>query len=176
MNPSPKATWKNTVKEAVIKAAKEQIETEANKMSTLYYLSKNFNYKAVHPALDQVHNHRQVIRVNVKIRLLIGVYPLQTQRKRIKQVASDCCPLCKEEREDLHHFLFTCNGLMEARGPLQSTLLAHIPTREARVRSILEPSENPHPVVDIEEESRTAIFRLHNLRSALIRNTLKGLK
>ena len=96
MNPSPKATWKNTVKEAVIKAAKEQIETEANKMATLYYLSKNFNYNTVHPARDKVHNHRQLTRVNVKIRLLVEVFPLQTQRKRMKQVASDYCPLCKE--------------------------------------------------------------------------------
>ena len=53
---------------------------------------------------------RAVRQATIKARMLCGVYLLQSHRKRFNQYeVDDCCMLCRQETEDLTHFLARCS-------------------------------------------------------------------
>ena len=56
-----------------------------------------------------------VQRLTVKVRLMTGVYHLQTNRSAFNQHEIDTCPLCKDSTDDRVHFIAECTVLASVR-------------------------------------------------------------
>jgi hypothetical protein len=96
------------------------------------------------------------------LRLLCGVYILQSTRTKFNQYSVDpTCPLCDLEPEDSSHVLFTCTSLHDA------------PRNQLEILSELYPLSisNIFPrnmCEDFENQSQKLIYRLHEARNKLI--------
>ena len=107
-----KAEWKTKVHKAVLAQAERDIQEEASTKSTLNSLNTAFSYRNVHECLAMVENPNQVTRSNIKCRLLVDVYPIQTVMLRTRQTKSDICTLCNmKQAEDRVHFILVCPAL-----------------------------------------------------------------
>ena len=64
-------------------------------------------------ASNNVHGIRRAIP---KVRMMTGVYMLQTTKARFNQYkVEDTCPLCRLQPEDLSHMLLRCPALADTR-------------------------------------------------------------
>ena len=79
-------------------------------MDELIHLGNRTN-NHVPECLAMVENPNQVMRSNIKCRLLVDVYPIQTVMLRMRQTTSDICTL----REDRVYFILMCPALQTVR-------------------------------------------------------------
>ena len=106
----------NKSSKAVLAQAERDIQEEASTKSTLNSLNTAFSYRNVHECLAMVENPNQVTRSNIKCRLLVDVYPIQTVMLRTRQTKSDICTLCNmKQAEDRVHFILVCPALQTVR-------------------------------------------------------------
>ena len=111
-----KKEWKKKVDNAVLSHATEQIRQETTQKSTLKHINPIITVLVPHHCLRDIENPLQVVRANIKSRILMDVYPLNTNRKRMKQISSDECDICNNgAKEDIRHFLIECHSLDETR-------------------------------------------------------------
>ena len=104
--------FKEAISRGVDKYVQQQWHEDAK--STLRYLNID------HSKVGSVHNvwkltshsTRDVLRAQIKIKLLTGSYILQSRRSKFSiSATSDTCLLCKVAPEDLKHFLLDCSCL-----------------------------------------------------------------
>ena len=88
-DPPPKLPWKKRVKEKITEVAIKEIEEEVATKQTFRFLT---------PYMTPKHPHKCVTRANIKLRILLGVYPLATAKARMKQATSWTCTVCKKQR------------------------------------------------------------------------------
>ena len=108
-----KLQWKHEVKASVAEVWHDQLESEAEQKTTLIHLNPNFIANCPHLAINSTIDLSSLRRVTVKLKLLTGVYPLQTVRAKFKQTTSTTCLLCKDEEESVSHFIAPCTGLLK---------------------------------------------------------------
>jgi hypothetical protein len=136
-DPPSKPEWKAACQVAVVEAAKEEIEEELLKKSTLSYLNPVYKFKKCHTALH-VTNPRQVTRANIKVRMLTGCYTLQASKLTFKKSLDDTCPLCRTEPEDIRHMLTRCSKLATERNNYITAINGIIPSLCAHKQKILQ--------------------------------------
>ena len=88
-----KKEWKKKVDNALLSHATEQIRLEATQISTLKYINPVITALVPHHCLRNIKNPFQVVQANIKSSILMDVYPLNTNRKRMKQISSDECDI-----------------------------------------------------------------------------------
>ena len=105
-----------------------QIVSQSRLYSSLKYLSKTYVVRKCHPAMKPyTHSDRDILRIQVKNKVLTGTYVLQTNRVRFNQnEINPVCLLCHEDDESLQHFLIDCKSLEDIRQPIMSDFL-HVP-------------------------------------------------
>jgi hypothetical protein len=143
----------------VNKAVDEYLIEHIKKMSTYFkslgYLNaSNYSNGKAHAALASVHTSvRDIARLPVKLRLLIGTYYLQSNKATFNQNRIDPTWLvCHMEPETLEHFLLDCKVLADTREPYIAEINVLIKechscikcntanTSILNLRSILDPS------------------------------------
>ena len=169
-----KEKWKKEVKKKVISEASTHIGEEAQQMSTLQYLHHHFIYNEPHPVVQFVDNTRQVTRACIKAMVLVGAYPLQLNRFKMKKADSSKCLMCNAEVEDTEHFIDDCPDLENVRIKYQAALNATLPESlqisktqailDSRRLMVIHP-EMKKSIRKIEEISRDLIYALHIRRS-----------
>ena len=103
-----KAQWKDQVSKAINKHWTSNLLLDATSKSTLSRMKPSQDGTR-HPVWNQQSGCQAVREATIKARMLMGVYLLQIHRSRFNQFAVDAtCMLCKEEDEDLKHFLAVC--------------------------------------------------------------------
>ena len=123
-----KKEWKKKVDNAVFTHATEQIRQEATQKSTLKHINPIITALIPHHCLRDIENPLQVVRANIKSRILMDVYPLNTNRKRMKQISTDECDVCNNgAKEDIRHFLLECHSLDETRRKYRERIDAILP-------------------------------------------------
>ena len=141
-------------------------------------------------AANNVHDVRRTIP---KVRMLTGVYMLQTTKAKFNQYKVDpTCPLCRLEPEDLCHMLLRCPALADTREAPLSDIRGLI-TRlfgsrvwsswsRSTLVSVLIDCNNLKPLMQLgvdydvllqlEALSRRYCYRLHSKRLQLHRKLL----
>lgn len=113
-----KLNWKKLVKEKVVSYWKQQVTLESKDKSSLKHLnSKPFEVNTVHNIWDNAgYDIISVMKATIKIKLVSGVYMLQSVRSKFSNKnISACCPLCGIEAEDKVHFILKCPELSKVR-------------------------------------------------------------
>ena len=157
----------------------------SSEKSTLNLLNNKFKYKEAQLTVSSVDNPRQVARANIKLRLLVGVYPLQVVRFKMKKATTEICQLCKSSSEDITHFLLACEPLSEVRRKYIHAFISILPP-ECQEQSndstflthlLIDPT---HPAVEcvflfereilerMENISRDFLFAMHIERNHLL--------
>ena len=115
-NPPTKEKWCKTVTDAIHKYWRDKISTEASAKSTLKYLNCHSYVPGQlhHIWASTEPNHLDIKKTQLKARLLVGRYNLQTNLAKFKN-SSPTCYLCLDEDEDLTHFLLRCPKLQHTR-------------------------------------------------------------
>ena len=167
----------------------KEIEEEVATKQTLRFLTPYMTPKHPHECVSYIENHRQVTRANIKLRILLGVYPLATVRARMKQATSGTCTICKNnEDEDPIHFLTECNVYEDIRRSYLPRILNLVPKKiqtsiladnTSLTQFMLDPD---HPDIittgltlhadfrpNLEKVTRDYMFSLHIRRGGLVR-------
>ena len=114
-----KLAWKKLTRQAVSCYWTQSLMREAQTKSTL----ENCNLSSM--AVGSTHivweaasnNVHDVKRSISKVRMMTGVYMLQTTKARFNQYKVEpTCPLCRLEPEDLGHMLLRCPALADTKG------------------------------------------------------------
>ena len=115
-NPPTKEKWRKTVTVAIHKYWRDKISTEASTKSTLKYLNCDSYVPGQlhHLWASTEPNHLDIKKSQLKARILVGRYNLQTNLAKFKN-SSPTCDLCLKEDEDLTHFLLRCPKLQHTR-------------------------------------------------------------
>ena len=103
---------------------------------------------------------------------IYDTYPLYRNRKRMKKIDHDTCPLCCLETEDTEHFVLRCPNLEHTRNKYMNRIkiiLQGIPlitgildSREAmKIKPKLQ-------VKDLEQISRDYLYSIHLKRTELL--------
>ena len=176
----------NKSSKAVLAQAERDIQEEASTKSTLNSLNTAFSYRNVHECLAMVENPNQVTRSNIKCRLLVDVYPIQTVMLRTRQTKSDICTLCNmKQAEDRVHFILVCPALQTVRDKYLCRLQEVVPElkylcvtkHEIVVQTLLDSSHpavadyivfKPHANRKVQSISRDFLYALHHERSRKI--------
>lgn len=191
LNPPEKRTWKKIVKDQVSRFWLEQMLQEAGTKATLL----NVNLSLTVPG--RLHHvwettplaPMDILRANVKVKILVGRYYLQADQARFKGL-NPTCTLCSEADEDLQHFVITCPVLRDIRigywssfklyvdgmpdkGPDGTDWEALIRDPKRLVKFILDPTLvfpnlNSALLTQIESETRRYLFALHSRRVVLL--------
>ena len=123
-----KTAWKAQVDKAIHEHWRQQIVEEAENKSTLKHLCKEFTPNQPHLLWQATTNTvRDVRRGTIKGRMLTGTYILQSTRAAFNQTKITLCQMCKQEDEDMEHFIFRCPTLSSARDHLLKILLMSVP-------------------------------------------------
>ena len=170
----------NKSSKAVLAQAERDIQEEASTKSTLNSLNTAFS------CLAMVENPNQVTRSNIKCRLLVDVYPIQTVMLRTRQTKSDICTLCNmKQAEDRVHFILVCPALQTVRDKYLCRLQEVVPElkylcvtkHEIVVQTLLDSSHpavadyivfKPHANRKVQSISRDFLYALHHERSRKI--------
>ena len=181
-----KVQWKRAVDEAIQEYWSDHIEEEARQKSTLKHLSKLFTINKPHQLWQATGNTvRDVRRATIKGKMLAGTYILQSTRAQFNQTKITVCQMCKEEDEDLPHFLVSCPALRNAREPLLSRIFDQIPKvyqnhpetgwPAERITQLVLDSSHPELMAMLplsmdlrfrmEKDTRLLCFSLHRARS-----------
>ena len=123
-----KQEWKKMVKAHIHDFWQDHLENTAATMSTLIHMNVTPSFLKAHHAIGVINSISMVKRANVKLRLLTGTYTLQSVRARVyRQIASPLCLLCREEEENVEHFILLCPTLERERVPHLKAIMAQIP-------------------------------------------------
>ena len=183
-----KNQWKRLVKEIIQTHANNEICEAASQRSTLRFLNPEYTPRKQHDCISHVDNPHQVTRANIKSRLLLDVYPLETVKLRMQLTKSDLCTLCENgDKEDLKHFLVKCEKFNATRSKYMRKITEEFSTdtrqrmrndHELCVRLILDPAHfslqecdklDPERRPDYEHMTRDYIFAMHIKRTALVK-------
>ena len=113
-----KLAWKRLTRQAVNSYWTQSLTREAQTKSTIENcdvtsMAVGNTHIVWESARNNVHNIRRSIP---KVRMMTGVYMLQTTKARFNQCkVEDTCPLCRLEPEDLSHMLLRCPALADTR-------------------------------------------------------------
>ena len=122
-SPPKKKQWKQQVKRCITLYWRSKIVQESSSKKPLSHLNAEaYNPGTLHPVWDTAkRNAHQVVKAQVKARILVGRYILGTDKAKFK--GTD--PTCNHPEEDLKHFLIRCPALLENRkGHVQNLKLA----------------------------------------------------
>jgi hypothetical protein len=158
--------------------------------STLALLQSEFLPNKLHDAVAFTSNVRQVTRANIKIRVMAGVYPLQTLRKNMKKAKDDTCLLCNTDTEDTTHFLAACPALESVRKKqlvrlealLPELLLDHIKDPSLLTKLLLDTTQlQTFPPLDLptpqlQHATSELIYALHLKRSEILKSQKEEMK
>lgn len=184
-----KYIWKQLVKNAVTSFWEHQLKQQARQQSSLKYL----NIEKLEIGTPQLtwstcgNEPMSVTRAMIKMKLLLGVYMLQTTRHKFNQyeVKPDC-PLCSNGNEDRTHFIATCQALEPTRTKFLLALRTVLESviQQSVVDTILTEPENITQLIldctllseipvsiqaSIESISRGLCYALHLHRSRILR-------
>ena len=149
MNRFSKEQCKHMVKCAVRTYwTQELVERAADKSTLERCHLPGLQIGHTHPVWDSVQSDRiDVMRANVKGRMLTGTYLLQSHKNKfnIDCAVEATCPLCCLEDEDIDHMLLRCPALRcvrnqylaELKGCLQQHLGVHIWSENFRDRNVM---------------------------------------
>eukprot|EP01094_Clydonella_sp_ATCC50884_P025737 TRINITY_DN6893_c0_g1_i1.p1 TRINITY_DN6893_c0_g1~~TRINITY_DN6893_c0_g1_i1.p1 ORF type:complete len:1468 (+),score=177.74 TRINITY_DN6893_c0_g1_i1:902-5305(+) len=120
-----RAATKRQIKQAA-KAIMDPIEQTAQDAERAGHKSVKDIRKVAKPFQPEPYTHTgDPASTRTLARVRVGTLPLE--RLRDKQGKSDgTCPLCKEEREDLEHFLLRCSKLDRSSIPPTQRSMAHL--------------------------------------------------
>ncbi|MCG8097222.1 MAG: reverse transcriptase family protein [Candidatus Thiodiazotropha endolucinida] len=113
-----KLRWRNLCRRSVNTYWSVKLRDEAHEKSTLSHCNiALMSVGKTHMVWDSVSNNASdVKRCITKVRMLTGVYILQSTKARFNQYSIEqTCPLCRLATEDLQHMLLRCPALHEAR-------------------------------------------------------------
>ena len=113
-----KLAWKKLIRQAVGSYWTQSLMREAQTKSTLE--NCNLSSMAVgstHIVWETASNNVHDIRRSIpKVRMMTGVYMLQTTKARFNQYKVEpTCPVCRLEPEDPSHMLLRCPALADTR-------------------------------------------------------------
>lgn len=117
--------WKKMLNEAVNSKVEKDWQTEISQKSSLKYLNPAaVRVGCAHPIYQTVKpNLHDVKRAEIKARLLLGVYTLQSNRAVFNQHLVDpTCRLCKSGAETREHFIAQCSNTNDIREKSQNKL------------------------------------------------------
>ena len=120
-SPLPKLKWKTKVNQSLYKYWTEVIVNQATMYSSLNYLNvKKYQPGKIHPLLKiEPNSARDIPRISIKLKLLCGVYVLQSTRASFNQNEVDpTCQMCSSYPETLDHFILECPMLSAIRKPV----------------------------------------------------------
>ena len=187
-----KLAWKKLIRQAVNRYWTQTLISEARTKSTLDNCDvTTLAIGNIHIVWEAVSNNvHDVIRGIPKVRMLAGVYMLQTNKARFNQYkVEDTCPLCRLEPEDLSHMLLRCPALADVReAPLsdirglvtreygshlwsRSTLVAVLIDSHTLKARVPEGADSA-VLLQLEALSRRYCYRLHSKRLQLHRKLL----
>jgi hypothetical protein len=113
-----KLVWKKHIKEKLKKYWKLQVIEGSKDKSSLKHLDvKSLEVDTVHNiCINARYNIISIMKASIKVKLLTGVYMLQTTRSKFsnRQISASC-PLCGSEDEDKIHFILKCPDLASRR-------------------------------------------------------------
>ena len=190
-----KLAWKKLTRQAVSSYWTQSLMREAQTKSTLE--NCNLSSMAVgsthvvwEAAANNVHDVRRSIP---QVRMLTGVYMLQTTKGKFNQYKVEpTCPLCRLEPEDLSHMLLRCPALADTRetplSDIQGLITRVFGSRvwsswsRSTLVSVLIDCNNLKPLMQLgvdndvllqlEALSRRYCYRLHSKRLQLHRKLL----
>ncbi|WAR14005.1 POLR-like protein [Mya arenaria] len=125
-NPFKRVVWKNKVKSVVNYKWKEQILTTAVHYKSLQHMNFQFYQPGhTHPILRiKTKSTRDITRIPVKLKLLVGTYILQSTKANFNQNSvNPTCQLCNESSETLEHFILECINLQTVRKPIINDII-----------------------------------------------------
>ncbi|XP_052806151.1 uncharacterized protein LOC128235381 [Mya arenaria] len=125
-NPFKRVVWKNKVKNVVNYKWKEQILTTAVHYKSLQHMNFQFYQPGhTHPILRiKTKSTRDITRIPVKLKLLVGTYILQSTKANFNQNSvNPTCQLCNESSETLEHFILECINLQTVRKPIINDII-----------------------------------------------------
>ena len=179
-DPPRKETWKRTVNKQVNGYWSDRIRSNALLYSSLHYLQvADYQYGKRHPVLQTIGNAREIPRIAIKLKLVTGMYILQTNRAAFNQnQIKSTCLLCNTEDETMEHFLLSCTALHSVRQPILDIIKESLTTlHEAQLvrttsdllQIVLDcsalyhviPKCNHHLLEAIEFHSRRFCYKLH---------------
>ena len=190
-----KLAWKRLTRQAVNSYWTQSLIREAQIKSTLEncdVISMAVGNTPIvwEAASNNVHDIRRSIP---KVRMMTGVYMLQTTKARFNQYkVEDTCPLCRQEPEDLSHMLLRCPALADKReAPLsdirglvrrecgsqtwsswsRSTLVAVL-VDSHNLKALVPMGVDKDVLLQLEALSRRYCYRLHSKRLQLHRKLL----
>ncbi|KAK3101457.1 hypothetical protein FSP39_003722 [Pinctada imbricata] len=177
-----KAQWKKMIKEATNNIYTAKITEEIKTKSTLKYLGIQKQ------PLDNPHpiykftgpNPFEVLKAQIKARILTGTYILQENLQKFNQHDIDTtCELCHSEPEDRNHFILTCKKLEDRRQKHLQKLTNLVPALQERpallLQCILDQSHedltglvpaDEETMSQIEQHSRDMLYDLHRARTS----------
>ena len=149
-----KEQWRKSIQKAIYDHATEEVHEEAKTKSTLTLLNTVCQPKQTHSAISFITNPFQVNRMNIKIRLLLDDYPLGKNKRRMKQITSDICDFCLEEREDRPHFLLKCKAFKGIRTKFFPMMMDMFPTE---TQTLLKTDEQIFKQILLDHSHHTAV-------------------
>lgn len=182
-NPIHKVLWKTTCKRSVCEWWSQLLRQEASQMSTLVNLNPPPAGKLHLVWAAPTNSDKDVLRSQVKARILTGTFMLQTTKARFNQFTVNAnCPLCKSADETLSHFLIHCTALETSRSSQMSALLDAVYRHAVPqltlpidpvtlIKLIVDCSSfklHTETEIDIEICSRALCFNLHSRREYLL--------
>jgi hypothetical protein len=114
-----KEEWANYTKNAIKSYWNRKLKDDARKMTSLYYVDFSLLKRNVpHPVWPKTHIQHLITAAAYRAKMLSGSYILQSNTAQFNQFKVDqTCKLCKEEAEDMPHFLIRCKALKKTRKP-----------------------------------------------------------
>jgi hypothetical protein len=120
----------------------------------------------------------------IRVKLLTGVYLLQTNLHKMGKSPDNICELCKSAPEDTVHFICQCTALNQARTPwitkihgmLKEKAVSVTPNGEEIVKIILNGGKvdllcTKAWLEDFTNLCNNMILELHNLRNLILLRT-----
>ena len=182
--PPSKMVWKGLVKKAVATFWMKQLMDCVCDQTSVRYLNMSAckigtqHHVWTSCSSDPFDTHQAM----VKVKLLVGKYPLQTTISRFKEGTDATCILCNAAPETRAHFLLECPTLEPTRQPLLHrfmTLLHQaledppdVTDHDTLISLVLDPSSVEHLPADalssLERSSRRLCYALHSDRADVI--------
>lgn len=113
-----KLSWKKMIRQSIYSFWTQSLIAEAQTKSTLVNcdlssLAVGVTHTVWESAANNLHDVRRSI---TKVRMMTGVYMLQSTKARFNQYSvEETCPLCRLGPEDLSHVLLRCPALADVR-------------------------------------------------------------
>ncbi|KAK3098341.1 hypothetical protein FSP39_018607 [Pinctada imbricata] len=188
--PPKKEKWKKEYKTQLKQYWHESLKKEAQEKSSLVYLSmENIKPGKPHPVWENAkRNPQESMKAAVKVKVMTGTYRLQTDRaKHSGGRISDKCKLCKQQKEDVKHFILDCENLQNQRsyylqkirtilqeGP-NSSMIQHIFDNQRILLQMCIDCSHPEvatligaDIQQIQMVTRALVYALHRERTALM--------